>query len=134
MIFLTACAGVNLDQAVSIVTPPSTTQINTTENFALTTPEEVVHAFLSVYPGSPPDAIKYLSPRMVVSLNEQTALTLLPQQQIPIDFFIKQGAANLDLQTSVVVVELVYDAAKYWVEFDLIVIEGNWLIDNISKP
>jgi len=96
-------------------------------------PEEVVLLFLETYPSNPPDGIKYLSPRLTATLTEDSALGLLPLRELPAGYNLQQGSTSIETQASVILVEIVYDSAAYWVEFGLSQMNGRWKIDRIDS-
>ena len=96
-------------------------------------PEEVVLFFLEVYPSNPVNGIMYLTPRLTASLTEDSAQDLLPLRVIPNGYNIQQGSTSLETQTSVILVELNYETAAYWVEFRLALVDGKWRIDRIDS-
>jgi hypothetical protein len=96
-------------------------------------PEEVVFLFLESYPSNPAAGIKYLSPRLTASLTEDSAQDLLPLREPLNDYNLQQGSTSLEAQTSVILVELIYQPAVYWVEFRLALVDGKWRIDRIDS-
>ncbi len=95
-------------------------------------PEEVVLLFLDAYPSNPPDGIKYLSPRLTATLTDDSALDLLPRRELPRGANLVQGSTSFETQASVILVEIIYDTAAYWVEFGLKLVNGRWMIDRID--
>ncbi len=91
-----------------------------------------MYLFLEAYPSNPAAGIKYLSPRLTASLTENTALDLLPVSDIPNGYNLQQGSTSLETRSSVILVELTYEPAVYWVEFSLALVDGKWKIDRIS--
>jgi hypothetical protein len=103
-----------------------------TEDTYPASPEEVVLLFLESYPSNPTGAIRYLSPRLTATLTEDSARDLLPLRDIPRGYNLQQGSTSIETQTSVILVEIIYDAAAYWVEFGLSQIDGRWMIDRVD--
>lgn len=132
-------AGLILPAGCGILTPPpgdatfpAKTLAQSTEAPYPASPEEVVLFFLEAYPLNPADGIRYLSPRLTASLTEDSAQDLLPLREIPNGYNVQQGSTSLEMQTSVILVELVYDSAAYWVEFKLALVDGKWKIDQLA--
>lgn len=96
-------------------------------------PEEVVLFFLESYPSNPTGAIRYLSPRLTATLTEDSARDLLPLRDIPRGYDLQQGSTSNETQTSVILVEIIYEPAAYWVEFGLAQVNGKWMIDRIDR-
>lgn len=89
--------------------------------------------FLDAYPSNPADGIKYLSPRLTATLTEESALALLPLRDIPGGYNLQQGSTSAETQSSVILVEIIYESAAYWVEFGLSLVNGRWMIDRIGS-
>jgi len=89
--------------------------------------------FLDAYPSNPADGIKYLSPRLTATLTEETADGLLPLRDIPAGYNLQQGSTSAETQSSVILVEIIYESAAYWVEFGLSMVNGRWMIDRIGS-
>jgi len=104
-----------------------------TEETYPASPEEVVLLFLESYPANPSGAIKYLSPSLTATLTEDSARDLLPLRDIPRGYDLQQGSTSLETQQSVILVEIIYDAVVYWVEFGLTQVNGRWMIDRIDS-
>lgn len=96
------------------------------------TPEEVIRAFLIVYPSTPVDAIQYLSPSLVQNLDEKSATELLPQEGEIHGFIIEEGSVSPETEQSQVLTSLAYPEQNYRVRFLLIIQDGHWFIENIS--
>lgn len=88
--------------------------------------------FLEAYPSNPADGIKYLSPRLTATLTEDSARDLLPMRDIPNGYNLQQGSTSIEIQASVILVEIIYDNVAFWVEFGLSQINGRWMIDRID--
>ena len=112
---------------------PAQTPAQAVEELYPASPEEVVLFFLEAYPSNPADGIKYLSPRLTASLTEVTAQDLLPLRELPREYNLQQGSTSLETQSSIILVELIYETAAYWVEFRLALVEGKWRIDRIDS-
>lgn len=96
------------------------------------TPEEVIRAFLIVYPSTPENGIQYLSPAYVQTLNEKTATELLPQPGEIHGFIIEEGAVSPGTEQSQVLTSIAYTDQSYRVRFFLVIQDGHWCIENIS--
>ena len=88
--------------------------------------------FLEAYPSNPVDGIKYLSPRLTATLTEDSARDLLPMRDIPNGYNLQQGSTSIEIQASVILVEIIYDNVAFWVEFGLSQMNGRWMIDRID--
>jgi hypothetical protein len=95
-------------------------------------PEDVVSTFLAVYPSTPVEAIRFLSPGLVSKLSESTALSLLPSRIEITGFTIKQGATNVEMESSAILVDVGYQNGAREVTFNLIIVDGRWMINTIS--
>jgi hypothetical protein len=131
LIFPAGCS-FPLNRIESIPSPALTAARDIEETYPAS-PEEVVLLFLEAYPSNPPDGIKYLSPRLTATLTEDSALRLLPLREFPSGYNLQQGSTSIETQVSVILVEIIYDAAAYWVEFGLSLINGRWMIDTINS-
>jgi len=112
---------------------PALTATRVIEEAYPASPEEVVLLFLEVYPSNPSDGIKYLSARLTATLTEDSALDLLPLRELPRGYNLSQGSTSIETQASVILVEIIYDAVAYWVEFGLSLNNGRWMIDRIDS-
>jgi hypothetical protein len=109
-----------------------TAALDTEETYPAS-PEEVVLLFLESYPSNPSGAIRYLSPNLTATLTEDSARDLLPLRDIPRGYDLQQGSTSIETQTSVILVEIIYEPAAYWVEFGLTQLNGKWMIDRIDR-
>jgi hypothetical protein len=57
----------------------------------------------------------------------------LPAGGVPDGYNLQEGATSLEMQSSKILVELLYGSATYWVEFGLTPTDGKWMIDRISS-
>ena len=117
---------------VSTTQPPvSITQPPQSQDYPAT-PEEVIRAFLIVYPSTPVNGIQYLSPGLVQNLDEVSATELLPQPGEIHGFIIEEGSASPGSEQSQILTSIAYLDKSYKVRFFLVIQDGRWCINNIS--
>jgi hypothetical protein len=131
-LFLPAGCNFPLNRTENIPSPTLTAARSSEEPYPAS-PEEVVMMFLDTYPSNPADGIKYLSPRLTATLTEESALALLPLRDIPGGYNLQQGSTSAETQSSVILVEIIYESAAYWVEFGLSLVNGRWMIDRMGS-
>lgn len=96
------------------------------------TPEGVVHAFLTIFPENPADAIQYLSPDLVSGLDETSLQNLL---QLPgsIDgYMMLEGSGSAESEMSRIKVAISSNQQTFTRSFTLVIQNGFWQIKEIA--
>ena len=97
------------------------------------TPEDVVMAFLNTYPINPTLAIKFLAPKYVQSLDENSALALLPVEGMFDGFVIENGNTSAEDGKSMILAQMIYGKTEFRLIFLLIIEGGYWQIEAILQ-
>ncbi len=134
VVWLAACAPAPQPQESDVSLPQTSltaTKQPQSQDYPAT-PEEVIRAFLIVYPSTPVNGIQYLSPDLVQTLDEKTATELLPQPGEIHGFIIEEGSVNPGSEQSQILTNLAYPDLSYRVRFFLVIQDGRWCIENIA--
>jgi hypothetical protein len=133
LILLSSCRLKNTPQeSLLINTPvvqPATTSV--TENQYPSTPEEVIKAFLISYPTDQVFAVQYLSPAYVSTLDAESASKLLPASGDISGFIIEKGDTSSESEKSEILTNIAFQNMSSEVQFNLIIVDGRWVIDKI---
>lgn len=110
---------------IKLVTP------SVTENQYPSTPEEVIKAFLISYPTDNVFAVQYLSPAYVSTLDADSASKLLPATGDISGFIIEKGDTSAESEKSEILTNIAFQNMSSEVQFNLIIVDGRWVIDKI---
>jgi hypothetical protein len=133
LILLSSCQLKNTPQE-SLITNTPAMQIATpsvTENQYPSTPEEVIRAFLISYPTDQIYAVQYLSPSYVSKLDANSVSKLLPASGDISGFIIEKGDTSAESEKSEILTNIAFQSMSSEVQFNLIIVEGRWVIDQI---
>lgn len=137
LILLTACQLENPPQEnVVTVTPTLSMQVDTPaviNNDYPSTPEEVIRAFIITYPTNPISAILYLSPSYVSKLDAASASNLLPASGDVTGFIIEKGTISAESEQSEIIANIAFENMSSQVQFNLIIVDGRWVINEITE-
>lgn len=133
---MTACQLENPPQeSVVTVTPTLPIPVETplmVNNEYPSTPEEVIKAFIITYPTNPISAILYLSPSYVSKLNAASASNLLPASGDVTGFIIEKGTISAESEQSEIIANIAFENMSSQVQFNLVIVDGRWVINQIA--
>lgn len=101
------------------------------DNHYPSTPEEVIRAFLIVYPSDPVYAVQYLSPTLVSKLDAASASKLLPASGEISGFIIVKGDTSAESEKSEILTNIAFQNTSSEVQFNLEIVDGRWVINQI---
>jgi hypothetical protein len=133
LVALTACQQ-NTTPQESVVTNTPEIQTATSTmiaNHYPSTPEEVIRAFLIVYPSDPVYAVQYLSPTLVSKLDAASASKLLPASGEISGFIIVKGDTSAESEKSEILTNIAFQNTSNEVQFSLEIVDGRWVINQI---
>jgi len=103
----------------------------TVDNQYPSTPEEVIRAFLIAYPSDQINAVQYLSPSYVSTLNEVSASKLLPATGEISGFIIEKGDSSAESEKSEILTNVAFANTSSEIQFNLEIVDGRWVINQI---
>lgn len=96
------------------------------------TPEGVVHAFITVFPENPADAIQYLSPDLVAGLTPESLQNLLQLPGAVEGYMMLEGSGSAESETSQIKVAISSNQQNFVRSFTLVIRNGLWQITGIA--
>lgn len=133
LILLSSCQLKNTPQESLTTNTPAAqpATLSVSENQYPATPEEVIKAFLISYPTDQVFAVQYLSPSYVSNLDADSASKLLPAPGDISGFIIEKGDTSAESEKSEILTNIAFQNMSSEVLFNLIIVDGRWVIDKI---
>lgn len=134
LLLISGCRMSVTKQSESITDTPAVEPVTPTagENSYPSTPEEVIRAFLITYPTNPIYAVQYLSPGYVRDMDEDSVSKLLPESGDVTGFIIERGSTSSESEKSEIVASIAFQDSSSQVLFRLEIVDGRWVISEIT--